>query len=41
MKNWQEIYFMILVVIALIMMFALPFIFPSEQLNQAIRDFNF
>lgn len=41
MKNWREVYFLVLVVIALVTMFALPFLFPSEMLTQALRDFNF
>lgn len=39
MKNWQEIYFVILVVIAVVLMFAIPLMFPSETLLKVLQEF--
>lgn len=41
MKNWQEIYFIVLAVIAVVALALLPMAFPSESLNRALQEFTF
>lgn len=41
MKNWQDFYFIVLSIIAVIALALLPVVLPSESFDRVLQEFTF